>query len=108
MKHFAQAAAAMIQLSKLGTRCSEIPRDHARSLYRKQIKLKERKTNIIFDAVVTDYCGEGEFGIVVSLDKKVASTLSVKQVYPAEYNSKKFVEMDLRNTQSGEYFDLVG
>ena len=106
MKHFAQAAAEQVRLSSLGHRCSEIPHDQAKNLFHKTIKLRERKSQIIFEAFVVDYCGSDEKGIIVSFEKKTASKLSTKNTHPAE--SKKFVEMDLRDKFNGNEFDLVG
>lgn len=110
MKNYAQAMHQIInQGYKPATKkkCSLIPYEEAKNLYRTRVKLREISSQVEFEAFVTDTCCDDQKGIIVAFDKKVAKELHCKDFGPADANPKAMVEMDLRNIYSGKHFELI-
>ena len=107
MKHFAQALSLLINETS-PTPCNEISPHVSRSLYRKNILLKENESGKTFNAFVVDCCCEDQKGIIVRARREEVKGLIRKhKMMEAEVNPKEFVEVDLRNLFSGKYFTYL-
>lgn len=83
-----------------GKPVSQLPYIFAKSLFRRQIKLKESETNKEFIVIVSDYCFDEQSGVIVLFSEKDNSKLKgligKYNLSPSEYN-KKAKEADFRN-----------
>jgi len=87
---------------------SEISHQEAKSLYHKTITIKENESKLCFEAFVVDICFDDQKGVIVRVLKKdVLPILERHRFGEADHESKKYLEIDLRDIHSGRFFSIV-
>lgn len=78
----------------------------AKTLYQKDIYIKETESGIIFKANVVDHCSPDQKGLIVSLSKDYKTILKTDKFL--ESDNKDLIELDLRDIHNGLGFDFIG
>lgn len=88
--------------------CSKITQEEAKKIYQKYVNIRSLDSGYELSALVIDYCGETQYGIIVRINKKHQRFLNNNiSIGESEVNPEEMIELDLRDIYDGDKFIFI-